>query len=200
MPHTAPTKPSLLTRLLLLGLIIGACIIGTGFMSHTVKVWRLSQDAPTFKSSEGTITRATTRNEGKDRLPDIRYEYKVDGATYTGDNHLVAPSFRDAKLAARAANRWDVGQQVDVFYDAETPKRSTLHRDVPMQRAYVRGAYGLVFYGVALFIVFAYWRSRKRSRMLAYAKNIEQRRQRELEESRKQRERREAEAAASDDA
>ncbi len=177
-------KSSWFVRIMILVVVLVLGTIGTGFAKEAVDAYTLSRDVSAFTSTKGEITRASVRSEGRDQVPEVKYNYTVKGQTYEGSNHYTASSYRDAKLASREANRYKVGQAVTIFYDAQTPSRSALSREIPLQRAYVRFAYGALFYGIAIFSIVTYIRSRKKMRVLAYAKHVERERQKILDEER----------------
>ena len=185
-PRSSST-PSLLITLLILALAASLAAIGTGFASEALQGWSLVRDAPSFEAIPGTIIHARTRSEGQDQVPDVAFRYHLQGRAYEGDNHAVASSYRDARLASREANRYRANQKVTVYVDPRDPSRSSLSRQVPTARSAVRTAYALLFYGIALFVLFTLWRSRKRARVLAHAKAIGQERARELERRRSER-------------
>jgi hypothetical protein len=177
-------RTSPLLALMILALTAGLFTIGTGFGKDAWEGWSLSQDAPGFETMQGTIKHARTRSEGQDHVTDVAFRYVVDGERYEGDNKATARSYRDAMLASRDANRYKVNQKVKLFVDPERPERATLSREVPTSRALVRSVYAALFYGIGIFTLITFWRSRKRSRVLAYAKHLEQERQADLEQRR----------------
>lgn len=172
---------------MILAVVLGLGTIGTGFAKEGVDAYFLSKDVTSFTSTKGEITRASVRSEGRDQVPEVKYVYSVQEQSYEGSNRYTASSYRDAKLASREANRYKVGQKITIYYDADKPSRSVLSREVPLQRAYVRLAYGALFYGIAIFSIVTYIRSRKKMRVLAYAKHVERERQRMLDEERAER-------------
>lgn len=161
--------------------------IGTGFANQAYQGWSLASDAPSFSTTQGKITRASVRSEGQDQVPDVQFDYTVKGEHFQGSNKYTANSYRDGKFASREANKYKVNQKVEVFYDPSNPERSVLTRKAPTQKALIRTLYAIFLYGVALFSLGAYVRSRKRARVLAYAKQVERRRQAALEEERSRR-------------
>lgn len=177
-------KSSWFVRLMILVVVLVLGTIGTGFAREAVDAYTLARDVGSFTSTKGEITRASVRSEGRDQVPEVKFNYKVHEKTYEGSNHYTASSYRDAKLASRDANRYKVGQTITVFYDADAPARAALSREIPLQRAYVRFAYGALFYGIAIFTIVTYIRSRKKMRVLAYAKHVERERQQILDEER----------------
>ena len=180
-------KSSWFVRIMILTVVLGLGTIGTGFAKEGVDAYLLSKDVTSFTSTKGEITRASVRSEGRDQVPEVKYVYSVHEQSYEGSNRYTASSYRDAKLASREANRYKVGQKITIYYDADKPSRSVLSREVPLQRAYVRLAYGALFYGIAIFSIVTYIRSRKKMRVLAYAKHVERERQRMLDEERAER-------------
>ena len=165
-------------------LIAGLLAIGTGFGKEAWRGWSLVQDAPSFEAIQGTITHARTRSEGKDQVTDVGFAYTIDGTRYEGDNHATANSYRDAMLASRDVGRYSVNQKITLYVDPHDPARATLSRDVPAARALVRTVYAALFYGIAIFSLITYVRSRKRARVLAHARELERQRQEEFEQRR----------------
>lgn len=190
-PMSKPNAPihrtSPLLVIVILAITAGLFTIGTGFGRDAWAGWSLSQDAPSFRPHKGKITHARTRNEGQDHVTDVAFRYTVDGKKYEGDNRATAKSYRDAMLASRDANRYKVNQEVTLFVDPKNPARATLSRDVPTSRALVRSIYAALFYGIGIFTLITFWRSRKKAKVLAYAKHLERQRQEDLERSRRER-------------
>lgn len=178
-------RTSWFLKLTILAIVVALSAVGTGFAREAVDTLRLAHDAPTFTTTSGTITRASVRSEGRDQVPEVKYEYTIKERVYQGSNRYTASSYRDSKLASRDSARYKVGQELTVYVDARQPERSVLDRDVPLQRAYVRLGYAALFYGIALFSVITYFRSRKKVRVLAYAKHVERERQERLNEERR---------------
>lgn len=168
-------------------IIAGLLAIGTGFGKEAWRGWSLVKDAPTFEAMQGTITHARTRSEGQDQVTDVGFAYTIDGKRYEGDNHATANSYRDAMLASRDVGRYSVNQKITLYVDPHDPSRATLSREVPTARAVVRTIYAALFYGIAIFSLVTYVRSRKRARVLAYAKELERQRQDDLEQRRRSR-------------
>ncbi len=161
--------------------------LGTAFARDAWQGWSLVRDIDRFEEHPGVIVHARTNQEGKDFVTDIAFRYVVDQKNYEGNNHATAMSYRDAKLASRDANRYRANQKVTLYVDPQQPARATLSRDVPTGRSVVKSIYALLFYGIGIFSLVTHWRSRKKARVLAYARELERQRQQELDEQRQQR-------------
>lgn len=179
-----PPSSSWALRLTILAIVVAFSLVGTGFARDAVQAILLSRAAANFASVQGKITRSSLRTQGNNQVPDVRFEYTVDGRTYEADNHLFAISYRDGRLASRATARYKVNAPITVYYDPKEPARATLAREHDLRGPLVRGAFGLLFYGIAIFAVVTFFRSRKKARALAYAKHLAKKREAALEAER----------------
>ena len=185
-------RASWVVRVVVATVVVAFGCVGALFGRQAIEGVEVVLSAREFAQTRGSITRATTVSEGQTHRPDIHFTYTVDGERYSTTDQYAHGSYKDVKLAAREAGRWKVGQAVPVYYDRDTPRRAALTRDLPYGPTLTKALFSLGFFIVAGIGVFSYWRSRKRLRVLAYAKHVEQQRQRGLEEARRRREARES--------
>lgn len=134
----------LIALVVLIGAIflLGGALLLKGVASHLWERWSAFFAAHASRhwvATTGTIERAvvtyTSGRGGRVYEPAIRYAYVV------ADQRLVSQQFAFATtsgvgdeglVAARAVvQRFRAGSVVQVFYDAEAPKRATLDRSVP---------------------------------------------------------------------
>lgn len=188
-PHIpfVPPKTSIFLHLVMGLLILAMGAIGTGFAREAWQGWSLSHDVAGFQPVQGHISKVSTRNEGQDHVPDVRYVYTIEGQRHQGSNHATARSYRDAMLASRDANQHTINQPITVFVDPHDADRSTLSREVPTERAMVRTVYAALFYGIAAFVAITHFRARKKAKILAYSRHLERQRQAELDDRRAKR-------------
>lgn len=159
-----------------LALILGLGALGYGFGVTGWESAQVAYGAPTYASTKGKVTKATTRKEGNNTLPDIHFAYEVGGERFEADNRHTAVGFRDAKFASKASQKWRVGQDVAVFYDAKTPKRAALTRKVPWNNALMRLGFALGAFVAVIAVIVGVTRTRKRLRARAYSKFLHEQR------------------------
>lgn len=167
-----PPKTSLGARLAALIFLGVLAWMGWAFGSDGAAYVQIARNAPTFVATEGKITMASVRQESQNHLPDVRFEYTVDGKRYKGSNHQSAESFKDAKLASRELQRYKVDAPIQVYVNPKDPTQATLSREIPMTAGLIRLFYATLSFGVMIFSIFVFIRVGKRTRALARSKYL----------------------------
>ncbi|MBS0009949.1 MAG: DUF3592 domain-containing protein, partial [Bacteroidales bacterium] len=110
-----------------------------------------------WPSVPGKITRSeveTYRKDGKTQyLPDIAYNYTVDGKQYASSKVTVGdpPSTSNISPAKRLQSEYPVGKEVEVYYDPEVHSSSTLKTGIQrndIMLAVITGAFP--FFGILI--------------------------------------------------
>lgn len=168
------TSPFLL--IVSLALVLGLGALGYGFGVTGWESAQVAYGAPTYASTKGEVSKATTRKEGNNTLPDVHFTYHAGGKRFEADNRHTAIGFRDGKLASKASQQWRVGQSVTIYYDAETPRRAALTRKVPWNNALMRLGFSLGAFLAVIAVVVGLLRTQKRLRARAYSKFLHEQR------------------------
>ncbi len=121
-----------------MALLVKLFILGV-FAVLAVLMWRGWQDrqaSPSWPWVEGTITQSQTRRNVDDPhneltharwLLVVKYDYQVNGQTFTGDRVKALPEqIFTEDLALDALKSLGVGQRVRVYYDPAKPQSSVL--------------------------------------------------------------------------
>jgi hypothetical protein len=102
------------------------CFIGAAYSHRRL---RASAGWPPIEGR--VIHSATKKNDDGHIFPDVRYQYTVEGISYTSDRvslGLVYGTNLTSRVARTVLDRYPVGQAVTVFFDPSHPERSCLER------------------------------------------------------------------------
>lgn len=171
---TKPTRKPGKANPIVLGL---AFIIIGGFVFF---MWGLppmqyASASKNWPSVQGKITRSevdTYRKEGKTQyLPDIAYNYTVDGKQYASSKVTVGdpPSTSNISPAKRLQSEYPVGKEVEVYYDPEVHSSSTLKTGIQRNDIMLAVITG-IFPFLGIFVFAGGLKSKRKSQ----ADNIEQ--------------------------
>lgn len=167
-----PPKPSPFSIIAALLFLSALGWMGWAFGTDGLSYVQIAQEAPRFTPIQGKITSASTRRESQNFLPDIHFEYSVDGKTYKGNNRHSAEAFRDATLASRELQRYKIDHPVQLYYNPKNPTQATLSREIPMTPGLIRLLYSTLSLGAMVFSVVVFIRVGKRTRAIARSKYL----------------------------
>jgi hypothetical protein len=151
----------------IIGLFGFAMILFSASSGFFPALWALR-----WKATDGHITRSTVTTEqiGDDfkvtrYRADVRYEYGVGGRAYSGHRLALGEPEEDSLFAYQQqaeskAARFQPGDRVTVYFDPDNPSNATLDR---AQGAFVAFVMGVIAMAGALFVLRAWWRSRRKT-------------------------------------
>lgn len=116
-------------------------ILLTYFIFLRIKI----SQAKKWKKTKGEIISCEWKKELHTLWPKIKYEYTVQGDTYTSINilfdttHSTAHSKHAKKTAYKIAKAIKNGDKIDVFYNPDKPEIAVLDRNVPKKLDFIIG-------------------------------------------------------------
>lgn len=114
----------LISALFFFGGLIALCnFISLGIEMHQAKGWSTTNAVIT----DSYITVINLGRSGQSFLAEVKYQFQIDGKSYTGDR-LSFFNTRETR-EENAKNKlvpYPIGVKVNVFYDASNPGHSTL--------------------------------------------------------------------------
>ena len=95
-----------------------------------IETIQIAMQADSYRSTIAEVTNVRTQSHGKGPSTEIvEFDYRVDGRTYHGDNHLT--QFDDSRADINAQIQWRNGEKfTEVYYDPDHPDTVLLHQDV----------------------------------------------------------------------
>ena len=132
---------------MLLGIAIGGCfvlifgIIGVVMLVKYFQDKKKADASTSWSSVSGRITESYLREENRTDsdgypqtyyYPEVRYEYDLLGATYTGDKIAFGSKTGNGsqKKTQEALAQYPVGKSVSVYYDPNNPEDAVFERRV----------------------------------------------------------------------
>lgn len=146
--------------------------LGWAFASQGIEYLSVANNAPKYTPIQGKISSASIRTEAKNHLPDIKFEYQVDGKTYKGSNRYGAQSYRDNVLARQHIQRYQVNKPITVYVNPKNPEEAVISQDISKVPGLMRLTFGLIAFGAMIFSIVVFYRVVKRKRALAYSKHV----------------------------
>jgi hypothetical protein len=147
-----------LTALLFVIITVGAVVMGLWLFGYYVRQVWLAQRSKQWPSTTGRITSSSickhyTRG-GYSYYPCLKYQYSVNGEAFKGDAitlaHKDPGSLNDAEAVAR---KYEVGNEVEVFYDQSSPDIACLEPGVIPWEVYIPIAAGPVLAVIGLVLL-----------------------------------------------
>ena len=170
-----PPRPWLRSRGIVLALVVGMGWLAWAFGTDAVEHAQLVRRARAFVPVQAKIIHVGTHQEGKNYVPELRFEYTVGGARHVGTNRHEAQAYRDAALARQATEAYSNGQRVTVYVDPQQPRRAALHREVSWMWGLSRGLMALVFAIGVVFVLVMVRRADRKAAAMAYARHVRDR-------------------------
>ena len=147
--------------------IVGGTFTLVG-LAVLVFAWMLRQEArrsQDWPSVTGVVTKNAVRTDARTGtggsaararyLPDVEFEYEVDGQRYNGSRFAVLeqPETERAAVLARL-EAYPVGEQVEVYYDPADPARALLEPGTP-GAMWIPFVFGALATGLGVVVVLA---------------------------------------------
>ena len=140
----------------------GGWMLGTALWG-----WYKKRESVTWPAVQGQVIatqiREESHEEGRSFIPEVRYAYRVQGQTYTGDrlSFGLPPEFWSRHKAETFLADYPVGHPVTVFYNPEHPDDAVLERSTPDVGYYAALSLILLPLGLALLgMAFSQWLTR----------------------------------------
>lgn len=148
---------------LILGLVF--LLLGGIFLAIGLVATKRAKSAQSWPSMPGTVNRSEvvehedTDSDGGSTVtyePVVEYQYSVMGQPFTGKRIAFGANRFNFKKAVEIAARYPLGARVNVYYNPEKPKDSTLETSASGGKLFVifgavMAAVGLVALIIALF-------------------------------------------------
>lgn len=148
---------------LILGLVF--LLLGGIFLAIGLVATKRAKSAQSWPSMPGTVNRSEvvehedTDSDGGSTVtyePVVEYQYSVMGQPFTGKRIAFGANRFNYKKAVEIAARYPLGARVNVYYNPEKPKDSTLETSASGGKLFVifgavMAAVGLVALIIALF-------------------------------------------------
>jgi hypothetical protein len=136
--------------------------IGLVFLLFVLSDRRLAKASQSWSPSSGAVVRSwvvESVEKNDDRAttrsfrPEVQYEYRVDGQTYTSERlHFgMIETFSSQREAAQALDNFPPGKAVTVYYDPVRPYEAVLDRNLSHGDPGI--VVGAVILGVGLLIL-----------------------------------------------
>lgn len=160
---------------MVLALVSGLGWLAWAFGSDALEHAQLIRRAEALAPVEATIIHVGTHQEGKNYVPELRFEYTVGGVRHVGTNRHEAQAYRDAALARQATETYRSGQRLTVFVDPQQPRRAALHREISWMWGLGRGLMALVCGIGAIAVLVLVRRADRKAAAMAYARHVRDR-------------------------
>ncbi len=149
-------------RFALLGLVLALC--GAALVLISFRSLGISEDRRHWPSVSGEVLQTQVAGH-RAFHPEIVYSYSVGGTQFIDTTAMDSPAFggRNSKydVAREIVAEYPKGKAVIVYYDPANPSQSTLHPFAPWN-LFGRVSFGSILYGGGIFLVAAYFASRRR--------------------------------------
>ena len=138
-------------------------LAGVGMLEAARRVRRRGRRSLAWPAAPGTVTasgvaESTSQNSDgsfdTSYVPEVRYEYRVDGRVLVGNRIRVGGTMSESKsrAAEEIAAQYAVGSKVEVFYDPASPDYSVLVRGTDSRMATLFSVFGIVSIVAAVII------------------------------------------------
>lgn len=146
----------------LLGFLAGG--LGGVILFNAIKMFRESQRRDAYESATARVldSHLETHSIGQGSTstkysPKIRYEYTVEGETYTNDNLYPGPATSGSSNKdeqQEILRKYPEGESVEVYYDPNEPPVSFLENESRNRQAVVTGILGgaLLLFGLGMIV------------------------------------------------
>ncbi len=124
----------------MIALLLFAVVFG-GFGIYKYNIGKESESWPKVSGEVTSSTLSRTTSDGKTKYaPSVKYNFKVDGADYTGNEISLVTSYSKKTKADAVLDKYPSGKKVDVYYDPVDPSRSILEPGMTASVYYILAA------------------------------------------------------------